>query len=340
MTLKIGIIGAGGNTRSRHIPGFQAIDDVEVTAVCNRSAESGQRVADEFGIPRVATAPEDIIHGDDVDAVCVGTWPYMHHPLTLATLAAGKHILTEARMAMNLQEAREMHAAAEASAAVSMIVPSPFYLKFEPTLLEMLDAGTFGDLKEIHVRGMGGRYMPDAPLAWRQTRELSGNNIMSMGILNEAVRRYAGHEKSVMAHGKIFTTRRTSTETGQLENADVPESLGIVCEMASGATAVYHVSTVAHLGANGALEFYGTRGSFKLENNEAFVASLSDRAWQPLSVAPEKEGGWRVEQDFVDAILDGAPVTHTSFADGVRYMEFTEAVTLSLREGRRVDLPL
>lgn len=241
---------------------------------------------------------------------------------------------------MNLAEARQMHEAAEAATTVSMIVPSPFYLKYEPTLLDMLDEGAFGDLLEIHVRGMGGRYQPDAPLAWRQRKDLSGNNIMSMGILNEAIRRYAGHERSVMAHGKIFTGQRMNEESGQLEPADVPESLGIICELESGATAVYHVSTVAHLGTNGALEFYGTRGSFKLENNEAYVADLKDRSWQPLTVAPEKEGGWRVEQDFIDAIRDGAPVTHTSFSDGVRYMEFTEAVTLSLREGRRIDLPL
>ena len=39
-------------------------------------------------------------------------------------------------------------------------------------------------------------------------------------------------------------------------------------------------------------------------------------------------------------IRDGRPVTHTSFADGVKYMEFTEAVQISMAEGRRVELPL
>ena len=51
MTLRIGLIGAGANTRLQHIPGFQGIDGVEITAVCNRSRESGQRIADEYGIP-------------------------------------------------------------------------------------------------------------------------------------------------------------------------------------------------------------------------------------------------------------------------------------------------
>ena len=57
-TIRVGLIGAGGNARSRHIPGFQAIDGVEVGAVCDRSEESGRRVTDEFGIEGVATAPE------------------------------------------------------------------------------------------------------------------------------------------------------------------------------------------------------------------------------------------------------------------------------------------
>ena len=51
-SIRIGLIGAGKNTRDRHIPGFQAIDGVEVVSVCNRSLESSQRVADQFGIPK------------------------------------------------------------------------------------------------------------------------------------------------------------------------------------------------------------------------------------------------------------------------------------------------
>ena len=51
--IKIGIIGAGENTRKFHIPNFQKLDGVEVVSVCNRSKESGQKVADEFSIQKV-----------------------------------------------------------------------------------------------------------------------------------------------------------------------------------------------------------------------------------------------------------------------------------------------
>lgn len=341
MTLRIGIVGAGANTRSRHIPGFQQIDGVEVVAVCNRSRASGQKVADEFGIARVFDRWEDLVRSDEVEAVCVGTWPYLHCPISVAALEAGKHILTEARMAMDLAEARQMLAASQNSDRVAMIVPAPLYLETEPRLLQMVADGFFGDFLEIHVIGLSGGDDPAAPLHWRQRKDLSGNNIMALGILNETARRYAGHEHSVVAYGRVFTPLRVDPETGKERAADVPESLGAVAALESGATAVYHLSSVAARGGPGtAIEMYGTRGAFRLAGGQALVVGEGDADWHVLEVPEAEQGGWRVEADFVDAIRDGAPVTRTSFEDGVRYMEFTEAVNVSLAQGRRVDLPL
>ncbi len=336
MSLRIGIVGAGANTRERHIPGFQEIDGVEVVAVCNRSRESGQRAADDFGIPTVYDDWKELVHAADVDAVCIGTWPYLHCDITLEGLAAGKHVLTEARMAMNLAEARRMLDAARASDKVTMIVPAPINLETEPTLLDMVAAGAFGDWLEVHVTGLSGGWNPGAPLHWRQRRDLSGNNIMAMGILNETVRRYVGHDRAVMAHAHIFTGERTDAESGTARAVDVPDSLGILSELESGATAVYHVSSVAAHGAM-SFEMHGTKGSIRLEGDRALVAR-DDSGWQELVVEPEKQWGWNVEADFVDAVRDGRPVTHTNFEDGVKYMAFTEAVQVSLREGRKVEL--
>ncbi|MGY8824246.1 MAG: Gfo/Idh/MocA family protein [Candidatus Latescibacterota bacterium] len=344
MTLRIGIVGAGANTRLQHIPGFQAIDGVEVTAVCNRSLASGQKVADEFGIAQVFDDWKKLVHSDEVDAVCVGTWPYLHCPITLEVLAANKHILTEARMCMDLGEARQMHAAAQENDRVAMIVPAPFYLLAESILLEKLQDGFFGDIIEIEVRGLGGGYNADAPLHWRQRRDFSGQNIMALGIFNETVRRYVGHEKAVIAHGKIFTSERKDPDTGAQGTVDIPESLGVVAEMESGATAVYHVSSVARLGDSFTFEFYGTKGSFKMEGGTAmaagkvWIAGEGDSEYQPLQLPEHPRNGWRVEEEFVDAIRDGKQVTHTNFADGVKYMQFTEAVQRSLAEGRKVAL--
>lgn len=337
MSLRIGIVGAGANTRSRHIPGFQAIDGVEVVAVCNRSRASGQKAADEFGIANVFDDWKQLVQDVGVDAVCVGTWPYLHSVITLESLAAGKHILTEARMAMNLEEGRSMLSASQGSDKVSMIVPAPFYLESEPTLREMTANGEFGDWLEVHVSALSGDWNPEAPIHWRQRRELSGDNIMSMGILNETVRRYAGHDRSLTAQGQIFVDQRSDAEGGTA-TVDIPDSLGIVSKLENGATAVYHISSVAGRGRGGSIEMHGTKGAFRLEGGKAYVA-LGESEFSELQVDSAKKWGWTVEADFVDSIRDGKPVTHTSFEDGVKYMAFTDAVQTSLRDGRRVDLP-
>ena len=337
MSLRIGIVGAGANTRSRHIPGFQAIDGVEVVAVCNRSRASGQKAADEFGIANVFDDWKQLVQDAGVDAVCVGTWPYLHSAITLESLAAGKHILTEARMAMNLEEGRSMLSASQGSDKVSMIVPAPFYLESEPTLREMTANGEFGDWLEVHVSALSGDWNPEAPIHWRQRRELSGDNIMSMGILNETVRRYAGHDRSLTAQGQTFVDQRSDADGGTA-TVDIPDSLGIVSKLENGATAVYHISSVAGRGRGGSIEMHGTKGAFRLDGGKAYFA-LGESEFSELQVDSAKKWGWTVEADFVDSIRDGKPVTHTSFEDGVKYMAFTDAVQTSLRDGRRVDLP-
>ena len=160
-----------------------------------------------------------------------------------------------------------------------------------------------------------------------------------MGIQNETVRRYAGHERSLIAYGNIFAKELMDEEIGKLAKVDIPDSLGIVAEHESGATAVYHLSNVAHLGFQ-SFGFFGTKASLKYEGTGAFIAPRGAHNWEPLEIDPSSLGRWRVEEDFIEAIREGKPVTHTSFSDGVKYMEFTEAVQISMAEERRVYLPL
>src|SRR5947209_457 len=127
--LRIGLIGAGANTRSRHIPGLVAQPGVEIVAVCNRRPESTAAVAREYSIGRTFEHWQDLVAAPEVDAVVVGTWPYLHCAVAVAAFAAGKHLLTEARLSMNAREAHEMLAASRAHPKlVAQVVPSPFGL--------------------------------------------------------------------------------------------------------------------------------------------------------------------------------------------------------------------
>src|SRR5437868_12320513 len=139
--LRIGLIGAGANTRSKHIPGLRALAGVEIVAVCNRRPESTAAAAREFGIPRTCAHWEELIADPDIDAVVIGTWPYLHYPITLAALAAGKHVLTEARLSLNAAEAHAMLAAARKHPdLVTQVVPSPFGLKGHHVMVGLIQS--------------------------------------------------------------------------------------------------------------------------------------------------------------------------------------------------------
>src|ERR1700730_5038786 len=167
--LRIGLIGAGANTRSRHIPGLQALADVAVVAVCNRRPESTEALPREFHIPRRYAHWEEVIADRDVDAVVIGTWPYLHCPITLAALAAGKHVLTEARLSRNVAEARAVLAAARKHPKlVTQVVPSPFGLAGHEVMVELIQGGFLGELREVQVQALNSSLAdPTGLLSWR-----------------------------------------------------------------------------------------------------------------------------------------------------------------------------
>ena len=342
-TIRIGFVGAGGNTRLRHLPGFAAIEGVENVSVANRSRESGQRVADEFGLSTVYDSWEDLIDADDTDAVCVGTWPYMHKTLVLAALDAGKHVMTEARMAMNSDEAREMLAASlECPGLVAQIVPAPHTLPIDATLKEMIADGYFGDVLSaditVHQGGFADR---ESPLHWRHNRDLSGNNIMQMGIWYEAIMRWFGPAAAVTAVGRVNVKTRKGWD-GALAHITIPDHVEILIEFASGPVARLRLSTVTGLAPADSVWIFGSEGTVHVDSASMSMSGgrRGDSALSPIETAPEKRGEWRVEQEFVNAIRGLEPITHTNFFDGVRYMEFTDAVTISMQTGERVALPL
>lgn len=338
-SLRVGVIGAGANTRTKHIPGLQAIDGVEVVKVCNRSQESGQRVADELSIPQVVTDWRDVIHDTTIDAIVIGTWPYMHKMLTIAALEADKHVMCEARMAMNAAEAREMYEVARRRPHLTaQIVPSPFSLRVDKTIQRLLAEGWLGDVLAVEVRA-GNDFVEQngAPLHWRHDKDLSGQNIMSMGIWYEALMRWVGVATRVTATGKTFVNTRTDWE-GRRVGVRIPDHIDILADLACGAQAHIQVSSVTGLAGPPSATLYGSKGTLRFTENKLYGGKRGDSGLSEIEIPLSEAGAWRVEEEFVNAIRGLEPITHTDFLTGVKYMEFTEAVNISLAKGRGVAL--
>jgi len=141
--IRVGLIGAGGNVRNRHIPGFRKVEGLAILGVVNRSLESSHRVAEQFNIPRIYNHWQELLEDDAINAVCIGTWPYMHRALTLAALEKGKHVLTEARMASTAQEARDMLAASRSRPhLVCQLTPTSTTYKIDKVLQRLIGEGS------------------------------------------------------------------------------------------------------------------------------------------------------------------------------------------------------
>lgn len=344
-TVRIGIVGAGANTRGRHLPGFAKIPGVELVAVANRTPESAGRAAREFGIGRVCESWQEVVSADDVDAVMIGTWPNMHCEVTCAALQAGKHVLCEARMARNHAEAVQMQTAAEAHPdLIAQLVPSPYGLKVGPFVQKLIDDRFLGTLREVVVLGVDDNFWDySQPIHWRQDRDVSGLNILSLGILHETLLRWAPSPVRVMAQTAIFEPKRPSLEAGHYVDVTVPDHVHVLTELENGERGSYHVSGVALFGPGKQIHLYGSRGTIKVEfepDERVLVGRRGDPELKLAQPPAELTGGWSVEEDFIAAIRGEKQIELTTFAAGVEYMQFVEAVSRSAESAAAVTIPL
>ncbi|MDD7986363.1 Gfo/Idh/MocA family oxidoreductase [Lentisphaera marina] len=341
MKVRIGIIGAGENTRLKHIPGFQAIDEVEIIAICNRSLESAQKVCSQFNIRQAFESWQDIIHHPEIDAIMIGTWPDMHACLTVEALKAGKHVLCEARMARSLNEAKSMlHEARLRPSQITQVVPAPFTFKYDAEIIRLLKTGFFGDLLAVNGRfNFNTFYEKDAPMHWRENREISGDNIMLMGILYESMSRWLGTAKSLMASGKIFSA--TKVFEGKELKVEIPEHLNILAKLRSGVETHLQFSSVSALeNEPQSLWLFGAEGTAHLDfkNDQLLLGKKEDKKLYEHKFNPPTTAVWRVEEEFINAIRGLEDIKLTSFDTAIEYMEFTEAVKLSLQEKKSINL--
>lgn len=344
-TIRIGIVGAGANTRLRHVPGFRRIPGVEIRGVVNRSAESTRRTADEFQIPKTYPDWQQLVADPEIDAVMIGTWPYRHCAVTLAALEAGKHVLTEARMAMNAEEAHRMlESARRHPDLVAQIVPSPFGFRPDRVIKELIADGFLGELRELVVISADETLADaDTPLHWRQIAEFSGKNMLHLGILFETTMRWVPDVAQVIAQTATFTPQRRDPESNALKPAETPDSVQVLTQHSGGARGIYHLSGVTRFGPGRQIHLYGSEGTIKYldaPQERLLGAQHGQSELREIPIPPDRVYEWRVEEEFIGAIRGEEEVEFTDFATGVQYMEFTEAVARSAEQGRAIALPL
>tara|TARA_Y100001954_G_scaffold238173_1_gene304560 strand:- start:848 stop:1903 length:1056 start_codon:yes stop_codon:yes gene_type:complete len=342
--IRIGFIGAGGICKSRHLPGLAKCEDAQVVAVCNRSKESSEKVAAEFGIPEIETDWMKLIERDDLDAIFIGTWPYMHKEMAIAALHADKHCFCQARMCCDLNEARQMlQTVQNKPGLVNMICPPPHRMPFEPWIKHSLADGLIGELTFVELRSTGSANINPNAMTWREQVEYSGEQVLAMGIYAETLNAWVGPYETLAAN--VSTPMGTKTIDGKEVEVKIPQVVSITGQLANGAVCHEHHMGIAVDKSTPVNEvtLFGTEGTIRhaFLSGEIYYAPKG----QPLAkvdVPAELIEDWQVESDFINAVKlarVGKPwQVSPDFVEGHQYMVKVHAVHDSARLGRAINL--
>jgi predicted dehydrogenase len=316
----------------------------------------------EWPLVRPHESVDRLLRDPEVHAVIVATPNATHRQLVVAAVAAGKHVLCEKPLAMNLTEAREMLEAARDASVRHM---TAFTYRFVPAmrfLKHIIDRGDLG--QPLHFRAQRFQDWHIHSLGWRQWRDKAGSG--ELGDMASHRIDYAhyliGPIQSVCGMMKQFVPRdRDAAEGRPVRPSDTEDWVGFLVEFSGGVTGVFESSKLARGHGSGGhghdfVEVNGTDASaiYQLRRPHALKIGRRDKRFERVKVPAAfwKELGslrvagegdpsvvWRYDQavEFISAIRERRDAI-PSFLDGVRCQAVMDAVIRCVAERRWVEV--
>lgn len=327
--IRIGIVGAGGIVKSRHLPNLRQLPGIKIQAVANSSLASATAFCQEFA-PEATPLErwEDVVDNDAVNVVWIGATPYLHHDATDFALSCGKHVFCQARMAATRAEAERMwEASMRYPELVTAICPPPQGMKNGAYFCHLLAAGRIGSPHQALLHSFTDAWLdPSTPRHWRQDRDVSGIQILTLGIYVEVLQRWLGPIASVQASGTVVIPDRAG------ESVEIPDFLHVHAQFNSGLHAALSFSGVAACSPTDRLLLFGSEGtlSYDFATDEIWLGQRGG-SLQSMPVPPAFQHEWSVEADFIRAVRDpAAPRPKPDFTEGTCYMRVVDAVDRAL----------
>lgn len=204
MGVKIGIIGAGGIGRV-HLQTYKR-NGYDVVAVGDVNTQAAAALAESEGLSGILTGtPADVIASKDVQGVSIGVPNKFHKPLVIDALKAGKDVLIEKPMAMNVAECKAMIAAAKKYKRVLQVGFVQRYSTVGVCAKQLIDAGRVGKVYHLKANYYRRRGIPGLG-GWFTTKSISGGGPMiDLGVhVIDLVTYLAGNPKPLRASGKVY----------------------------------------------------------------------------------------------------------------------------------------
>lgn len=362
--VRVGVIGTSAFAEGSHIRPLASHPQAEIAALCGRSAARAGELAQRYAIPQVFSDYRELIAAGGLDAVVIVTPDDLHHPMTMAALAAGKHVLCEKALAMNQAQAREMYETAERLGRVHM---TNFPFRFHPAFQRMVDLARQGYAGRALLGQMSflAGFARAPGYQWRADPRHSNGMLADLGAhLFDLGRLLFGEAQAVAAHTAVYfekpapaggpLNQANDTAAVLLEYAASAAPVQVTCDLSTAAWTADLPALIrlALHGADGGLELslpvYG--GTPALCGSNAPGEPLQPleppaRLWgatDPALPPAERFAALFTHEAlgdrlFIDAIDSGTPAAPT-FYDGWKAQVVIDAAIEAARTRRWVEI--
>ncbi|MFT8321767.1 MAG: Gfo/Idh/MocA family oxidoreductase [Bacillus sp. (in: firmicutes)] len=306
-TLKIAVIGCGSIAKYRHIPEYNANKAVEIVAVCDIVAERAEEMAAKYGA-KAFTDYKEILELEEVDAISVCLPNYLHAPISIDGLNAGKHVLCEKPMATSEEEAENMIEAAKANNKFLMIGHNQRFVSSHQKAKVIIESGKLGKVYSFKTTfGHGGpeAWSADGKDSWFFKKDQAFIGAMGdLGVHKADLMRYLLGE---------FSEVGAFIESNAKENSNVDDNAVCVLRTENGVIGTLAASWayVAGYGDNSTI-IYGENGTLRLEDDPQFSLIEEYRNGEVIKhqldkIQTNEEAGQttsHVIDHFVESILE------------------------------------
>lgn len=246
-----GLIGASTIAAEHMIAAIRAQAGHEVVAVASRSAERGRAYADRHGIAAAYGSVDALLADPAVRAVYVSTTNELHREQVLAAAAAGKHVLCEKPLALNLDDAMAM---LKACRDAGVVMATNHHLRNAAThrrIRELVRAGAIG--KPLFARVFHAVFLPPHLQGWRLDKPQAGGGvILDITVHDADTLRFILDAEPVEAVGL--------SQSAAMAREGLEDGVMAVLRFDNGVLAQLHDAfTVRH--ADTGIEIHGEQGS-------------------------------------------------------------------------------
>ena len=360
-TIRVGMIGTSWYADSLHLPSLTSHPQATVTAICGRNQERAGELARKFNIPNVYSDYRDLVGSGQVDTVVIATPDDLHHPMTLAAVDAGLHVVCEKPLALSAADAREMAVRADAAGVKHMTFFTLRWFQHTQFVKALVEEGQVGRTSHCQISYVHGNAR-DPHYRWRLDGERANGILGDLGShLIDLARWLNGDIVRVAAHLGNYVQRYHADGRPVVPSNDAAL---LNVEFANGSQGVIHTSAVAYTGGRGLEQhiiLYGDKGTVEADfrfgnfggggaHMAVRAASAPDGPFVELPIPAHIWGDVPPEQNtevfnrmsagdryFIDCILENRPVT-PSLWDGVAVQEVMEAAMVSHRNGLWVNV--